>query len=719
MKREMKEMFRDVQRQGKEKGGCDNMRATKEYRLKVTEEAQKIVDQLTLEQKVSLMSGSIVDLNKVTQEQIMEMMGGMLSDDNHYNMTPYPAGGLEEHNVPPMLFVDGPRGVVCGTGKSTCFPVSMARGATFSPELEEKVGNCIGREVRAFGGNLFAGVCINLPYNPGWGRSQETYGEETYQVGKMGAALVKGVQDEDVMACVKHYAFNDMENARFKCSVTCDQRTEQEVYLPHFKDCIDAGAASVMSAYNRYNGVQCGHHKYLLSQVLKKEWDFDGFVMSDFCWGVLDTVEAANGGQDMEMMWTQYFGERLVKAVQDGFVPEERINDAALRIVRTILAFDKDHKEYDMSVVGCPEHIAVAKEVAEKAITLIKNDGVLPLKREETKKLALIGKLANTAIIGDHGSSWVRPPYVVTPEDGLKKANAECEVIFDDGSDLERAKKLAAESDAVVFVVGYNYDDEGEFISGDQASNYTGAMGGDRKRSLGLHEDEIKLLQEVGPVNEKSAAVLVGGNMIMMTEWYDKVNAVIMAYYPGMEGGTALAEIIYGDVNPSGKLPYVVPYSEDDLPHVDWEATEQYYEYYHGYTRLEKNGVKPLVPYGFGLSYTTFDITDPKAVVDGDELKVTVNVKNTGAIDGDEVVQVYVGFENSAVDRPVKQLRGFRRVSLKAGEEKEVEITTPLEKLKWYDPVYREWKLEKMEYPVYVGSSAAEEDLVKTAVTIS
>ena len=202
----------------------------------------------------------------------------------------------------------------------------------------------------------------------------------------------------------------------------------------------------------------------------------------------------------------------------------------------------------------------------------------------------------------------IRDRYVVTPEDGLKKANADCEVIFDDGSDLERAKKLAAESDAVVFVVGYNYDDEGEFVSGDQASNYTGAMGGDRKVSLGLHEDEIKLLQEVGPVNAKSAAVLVGGNMIMMTQWYDCINSVLMAYYPGMEGGTALAEILYGDVNPSGKLPYVVPYSEDDLPHVDWEATDQYYEYYHGYTRLEKNGVKPLVPYGFGLSYTTFDI---------------------------------------------------------------------------------------------------------------
>ncbi|MCI5874236.1 MAG: glycoside hydrolase family 3 C-terminal domain-containing protein [Clostridiales bacterium] len=694
------------------------MKATKEYRLSMTDEAQKIVDQLTLEQKVSLMSGSIIDLNKVTPEQIAAMMGDMQSDENHYNMVPYPAGGLEEHNIPPMLFVDGPRGVVCGTGKTTCFPVSMARGATFSPELEEKVGNCIGREVRAFGGNLFAGVCINMPYNPGWGRSQETYGEETFQIGKMGAALVKGVQDEDVMACVKHYAFNDMENARFKCSVTCDQRTEQEVYLPHFKDCIDAGAASIMSAYNRYNGVHCGHNKYLLSQVLKDEWDFDGFVMSDFCWGVLDTVEAANGGQDMEMMWTQYFGERLVKAVRDGFVPEERVNDAALRIVRTILAFDKDHKEFDMSVVGCPEHIAVAKEVAEKAITLIKNDNVLPLKRENTKKIALIGKLANTAIIGDHGSSWVRPPYVVTPEEGLKKANENCEVVYDDGSDIARAKALAAESDAVIFVVGYNYDDEGEFVSQDQSSNYTGAMGGDRKESLGLHADEIELIKQVGPVNEKSTAVLVGGNMIMMTEWYDCVNAVIMAYYPGMEGGTALAEIIYGDVNPSGKLPYVVPYSEDDLPHVDWEATDQYYEYYHGYTRLEKNGVKPMIPYGFGLSYTTFAITDPQVRKDGEQLTVTAKVKNTGTMDGDEVVQVYVGFKNSAVDRPVKQLRGFRRVSVKAGEEKEVVITIPFEKLKWYNPVYREWQLENMEYPIYVGSSAAEENLVKTAIRL-
>ena len=502
------------------------MRATKAYRLAMTEKAKELVSKMTLEQKVSLMSGNI-DITKMTREQLGGMMEAMTDPKNHYNVTPYEAGGIEEISLPPMKFVDGPRGVVCGNDQTTCFPVSMARGATFDPELEEKVGHCIGRETRAFGGNLFAGVCINMPYNPGWGRSQETYGEETYQIGQMGAALVRGVQDEDVMACVKHYAFNDMENARFKCSVTCDQRTEKEVFLPHFKDCVDAGAASIMSSYNRYNGVQCGHHNYLLNQVLKKEWDFDGFVMSDFCWGVLDTVEAANGGQDMEMLWTQYFGDRLVKAVQDGFVPEEKIDEAALRIVRTILAFDKDHKEYDMSVVGCKEHIAVAKEVAEKGITLVKNNGVLPLDKAATKKIALIGKLGDTANIGDHGSSWVRPPYVVTPKQGLEAANPDSEVIYCDGSDVEAAKAAAKAADAVIFVVGFNHDDEGEFVSADQAENYTGAMGGDRKETLGLHADDIALIQAVAPENEKNCVVLIGGNMIMMTEWYDAVSSVI------------------------------------------------------------------------------------------------------------------------------------------------------------------------------------------------
>ncbi|WP_026661361.1 beta-glucosidase family protein [Butyrivibrio sp. AC2005] len=691
------------------------MKKDKKLRMTFDEKAKEIVGKLTLEQKVSLMAGNI-DATSMKESEIMELVLGT-EEGAHYNLHPYEAGGLAEYDVPPMKFVDGPRGVVCGNNQSTCFPVSMARGATFNPALEEEIGHAIGQEVRAFGGNLFAGVCINLPYNPGWGRSQETYGEETYQIGRMGASLVKGVQSEDVMACVKHFAFNDMENARFKVSVTCDQRTEQEVYLPHFKDCVDAGCASIMSSYNRYNGVQCGHHKYLLSQVLKKEWGFDGFVMSDFCWGVLDTVEAANGGQDMEMLWTQYFGNRLVQAVKDGFVPESRIDDAAVRIVRTILAFDKDHREYDMSVVGCKEHTELAKRAAEEAITLVKNENVLPLDKG-IKKIAVVGKLADENVIGDQGSSWVRPPYVITPLQGIKKAVPSAEILYSDGSDLDEVKKIATEADAVIYVVGYNHDDEGEFISTDTTDNYTGAIGGDRKKSLGLHDEDVKLLQETGEVNPKSVVVLIGGNMIMMTEWIDKVNSVLMAYYPGMEGGTALAEILFGDVNPSGKLPFVVPVSEDDLPHVDWEATDQYYEYYHGYTRLDKNGVNPLIPYGFGLSYTTFKFEEATAKVEGDELITTVKVTNTGSRDGAEVIQLYVGFENSAVDRPVRQLRGFEKVFLKAGESQVVTVKTPLDKLKWYNPVYREWQLEKMEYKIYLGNSEALEDLVETRATI-
>jgi len=693
------------------------MRATKEYRLQFTEEAEKIVGQLTLKQKIWLMSGNI-DIQGKTMDDLREFMSQIMSDGNHYNITPYEAGGLEEFGLPAMKFADGPRGVVCGNNKSTCFPVSMGRGATFDTALEEEVGHCIGREVRAFGGNLFAGVCINLPYNPGWGRSQETYGEETYQIGQMASALVRGVQDEDVMACVKHFAFNDMENARFKVSVTCDQRTEKEVYLSHFKDCIDAGAASIMSSYNRYNGVHCGHSKYLLSQVLKKEWDFDGFVMSDFCWGVRDTVEAANGGQDMEMMWTQWFGSRLEKAVEDGFVPQERIDDACIRIVRTILAFDKGHKEYDMSVAGCPEHIAVAKKAAEESITLIRNEGMLPLRRSEIRRLAVIGKLADTADIGDHGSSQVRPAYTVTPLEGIRKAAPDAEIVYNDGTDVESVKKTVADADAAIYVVGYNHNDEGEFISADKTSNYTGAIGGDRKNGLGLHPEDIRLIQETGKINPKTAVVLIGGNMIMMSDWYDQVNAILMAYYPGMEGGTAIAEILFGDVNPSGKLPFAVPVREEDLPHVDWEAEDQYYEYYHGYTRLEKNGIRPLVPFGFGLSYTTFALSDQVSAVEGDSLKTTVKITNTGKTAGDQVIQLYVGFENSAVDRPVKQLRGFARVSLLPGESKTVQIVTPLEKLKWYNPSFREWQLEKMEYPVYIGFSEAAEDQVETSVTI-
>jgi beta-glucosidase len=685
----------------------------KTKRLSNTERAKAIVAKLSLEEKVFLMGG-----NKSVEEIFADIMEG--KEGAHYNDSPYDAGGIEEANIPAMKFCDGPRGVVCGVGKATCFPVTMARGASFDKELEKKIGSAIGKEVRAFKGNTFAGVCMNLPYNPGWGRSQETYGEDSFHIGEMARELALGVQDENVVACIKHYAFNQMEFARFNVSVTCSKRTEREVFLPHFKKLIDAGAASVMSSYNKYEGVHCGHSDYLLNQVLNNEWDFDGFVMSDFVWGVRDTVEAANGGQNIEMCSTQFFGDKLVKAVEDKLVPESKIDEAALRIVRTLITFEEAYnsqKPVDPSIIGCKEHVALALQSARESLTLIKNEEVLPFAKDKTKKIVVLGKLGNKENIGDHGSSQVYPSYVVTPFKGISEVAKNAEVIFNDGVDLQHAKELAQSADAVVFVVGYNFDDEGEFVSENETDGYTMSMGGDRL-SLELHDDEIELLNSVGPVNKNSCAVVIGGNTIMTESWKNSVSSILLAYYPGMEGGTAIGEVLIGKVNPSGKTPFVIPMKEEDLPQVDWHADEQFYEYYHGYAKLDKEHKKCSTPYGFGLSYTTFAVSDAKFSADSNNINATCTVENTGEVDGTEVVQMYVGYSHSKLDRPVKTLKGFERVSLLAGEKKTVSISCPIEEIAYYNEELKEMVVENMEYEVFIGSSSAEEDLIEGQLTI-
>jgi beta-glucosidase len=703
------------------------MKATKNYRLSYTRKAEELVRQMTLEEKIYLMSG------RVTAGDIMSdiMKGG------HYNSYPYPAGGNERLGIPEMKFCDGPRGAV--QGSSTCFPVTMARGATFDPDLEERIGIAIGKEIRAHGGNLFGGVCVNLPYNPGWGRSQETYGEESYHIGLMGSALVRGIQKENVIACVKHYAFNSMENSRFRVNVKAGKRTEREIYLAHFEDCIRAGAASIMSAYNIYQGEFCGHHDYLLNKVLKGEWEFDGFVISDFIMGIRDTVSAANGGMDIEMCHTYHYGSKLVEAVKDGRVSERKIDEAALRIVRTLIAFtESDDIGYPSELIGSQEHISLAREAAEKSLTLLKNDNnTLPFPGN-IKKLAVIGKLGNQDNIGDHGSSRVFPEYIVTPCEGIIREMRGAEVIFYDGEDPGKARELAASVDYVVFVAGYGPYDEGEYTNMDEMMNLEGVSspadipegadleamasqlgeGGDRRRSLGLHAGDIELIRTSGPANSNSVVVLIGGNMIMIEEWKDSVSAIIMAYYPGMEGGTAIAGALSGRVNPGGKLPFVVPLREEDLPQVDWDTTEQYYSYYHGYAKLEKEGIEPCLPYGFGLSYTTFKLSNPEFLAGDKKVTASCDVENSGKRTGDEVVQMYIGFRNSSVDRPVKLLRGFKRVTLEPGAKRRVTISCPVEKLRWFNPETDRWELEHMDYQVYIGNSSSDKNLLEGTVTI-
>ena len=682
----------------------------KKNRLQFDKQARKIVGQMTLEEKVYLMSG---------QTHIAEMRKSMLAEGQHYNWIPYPAGGNERLGVPKLLFCDGPRGVVCGEGQATCFPVSMARGATFDPNLEERIGVAIGREVRAFGGNYFGGVCVNIPYHPGWGRSQETYGEEPYHVGRMGAALTRGVQSQNVIACVKHYAFNSMELARFKVSVECTKRTEREVYLPHFKDSIDAGAASVMTSYNFYKGVKCGHHDYLINQVLKGEWGFDGFVISDFNHGVKATEEAANGGMDVEMAHTKYFGDLLVEAVKEGRVQEKVIDEAALRIVRTLLSFSEseDSQTYDKSLLACPEHVALALEAARKSITLLKNENnILPLDDKKIKRIAVLGELADDMNIGDHGSSQVYPPYVVSILDGIKRRAEAIEVEYTSGKDLVAAKRAAADADAVIVVAGCRHYDEGEFISFRAEEAYA-ENGGDRS-SMRLRDKEVELIRMVGAANSNLAVILIGGNAILIDEWAQEARAILFAYYPGMEGGTAMAEILFGDVNPSGRLPFVIPYSESDLPEIDWDAEKQYYDYFHGYKKLEKENKTPLYPFGYGLSYTQYWYGDLQVSCNGETLTATCDITNAGAMAGEEVVQMYVAFPESKVERPVKSLRGFTRISVAPGQTEKAVVQCPVEKLKWYNSETGSWELEHMNYTVLVGPDSRSDMLISQTIHI-
>ncbi|MBR3595886.1 MAG: glycoside hydrolase family 3 C-terminal domain-containing protein [Clostridia bacterium] len=654
----------------------------KKYRLSFTAEAEKLVEQMSLREKVVLLAGHC---------KWYQSMG-----IGSYNSFPYGAGGNDRLGISQMLFCDGPRG--CVSGNSTCFPVTMARGATFDPELEERVGNAIAKEIRANGGNFFGGVCINVPYNPGGGRSQETFGEDSVHIGKMASALVKGVQDESVIACIKHFAFNSMENSRFWVNINADKRTEREIYLRHFKECIDAGAAAVMSSYNRYRGHFNGANNYLLRDVLKGEWDFDGFVVSDFFFGLHNTSGGMNAGLDVEMnIRRKYTYGNIKRALKKGKITENQINEASVRIVRTILAAEnaKGDREYPKELIACEEHIALAKEVADKSITLIKNEnGLLPLDVNKIRSIALVGDLADEENIGDNGSSQVHPPYIKTVKQAIEENYPEAHMTYIPTAEVKDRHYIIQHADAVILVCGMKHSDEGEYIV---------VIGGDRKE-LGLKKKEVSMIKEVAELNKNTAVVLMGGNMIRMSEWHGEVSAVLMAYYPGMEGGTSIADVIFGKVNPGGKLPFVIGKKDSDFPEVRWQALEQYYGYYHGYKKLLRDNKTEDYPYGFGLSYTDFRISEPVlSHIDKDTAVFTVDVKNIGSREGSETVQLYIGYANSAVERPVRELRDFRRVYLGAGESAQVKLSVRKADLSYYGE--NGFTEEDITYIAYIGNS--------------
>lgn len=682
---------------------------------KLTEECSKetirkfvdeVIPVLTLDEKIGIMSGQI------TEQKLMDDLFLIC----HYNVKPYPTRAVERLGLPNIRFVDGPRGVV--SGSATCFPVSMARGATFDRELEEEIGKVIGAEVRAQGGNYFGGVCINLPRNPRWGRAQECYGEDSFHLGEMGAALTRGVQSQNVMACIKHFAMNSIENARFKADVYADKRTLFEVYLPHFKRCIDEGAASVMGAYNKVYGEQASESRYLLKDILRDKWGFEGFTLSDFLWAVKDGVKAVQSGMNVEMPCFCRYAEDIPKAVADGRLGISEVDEAVGYILRTVLFYEtrKDPQEYTPDLLACKKHIATARKAAEESMVLLKNENhVLPFDKQATEKIVVLGLLGDTENIGDHGSSRVHPYYTITPLKGLMKKMPQAQILYDDGSDLKRAKSLAEDADAVVIAAGYVHSDEGEFLA-DRSD--IAEMGGDRA-SMRLPKRDVDLIHALKGVNANTVVTIVGSSAILIDEWEADVPAVLFSFYSGMEGGSALADILFGDVNPSGKLPYTVTFSEDDYPEFDPDCTTAEYGYYHGYAKMEKEGIPVLYPFGYGLSYTTFELGQPVAEVFDDTAKIRVNIQNTGNQKGADVVQLYIGCEGSAADRPVKILRDFRRVELEPGQKQEVILKVTADDMAYYSEEKDAFVKENITYIAYTGDSGRMDELKKTSFTFA
>ena len=673
-------------------------KATELYKAEPTKEklreaADLLLNEMTKKEKIRLLQGHAMG---VTVKN--------LPKGRFYNAEAYPAGGCKRLGIPPVMFTDGPRGIVMK--KCTCFPVSMLRGASFDDELEYRIGEVFAKEASALHANLFAGVCINLLRNPMWGRAQETYGEDPYLLGRMGTALTKAMQDNGIIACPKHYALNSIEDLRFSANANADQRTLHEVYLPHFRKCIDAGAMSVMGAYNKVNGTYACENKELLTDILRDKWGFEGFTLSDFFYGIYDGARSLKSGMDMEMPYLFRYAT-LGYSLKKGTITENDIDTAAARILRALISTLYKQKKYPESVILSKEHVALAREAATKGMVLLKNNAAtLPI--SDGKKIAVVGRYASKRNTGDHGSSNVFSPYAITPYEGMCNRFGKENISLYNGCTVEDARKASSDCDYILICVGSDWLQEGEFLVnlGNVKKKPKGS-GGDRA-DLHIPEEDVKLIKGLSKLGKKLIVNIMGGSAYIIKDWIDCADAVIMSFYSGLEGGNALADILSGDISPAGKLPFTVAEKEEDYPpflHIGAENKDIEYGYYHGYTLFDKEGKEPHFPFGFGLSYTEFEFGDISLSKDDQEITVGLKLENKGNFDADEVLQLYIGSNNTSADRPVRLLKGFRRVTVRKGEKVFTGVSAEIEDIKFYNPETSEWELDS-SYTVYIGTDS-------------
>ena len=661
---------------------------------------------------------------------------------------------IERLGVPAIKMADGPMGVRAWFGSSavtnaattpritsTAFPAGLAMAATWDTDLLAQQGKVIGQEVKALGRDMILGPTVNIARQPLWGRNFEGYGEDPYLASRLVIGYIKGVQGEGVIPSVKHFAANNQEFERHRIDEKIDERTLQEIYFPAFQAAVqEAGVWSVMSAYNKLNGLYCAESPYLLHDVLKKQWGFKGFVISD--WGsTYSTAATVNAGMDLEMpggdpmkAWfakpqTQADGngagwltpDKVQAAIAAGQIATSAVDDNVSRMLRIMFTaglFDKPHP--GGGAVDTLEQRAVARTAAAEGIVLLKNAGDLLPVAKSIRSIAVIGPNASVARTGGGGSSLVRPNYSVTPLDGIReRAGNQVPVTYAQGVAIpgedaskdspsaraqlrQDAAAVAAKADAAIVVVGNSPSVESE--------------GFDRK-SLRLPEGQDELIQAVSKANKNTIVVINAGSPVAMDPWLDQVPGILMMWYGGQEGGHAIASVLFGDFTPSGKLPVTFPRKIEDTPaHGHYPGTNLHTEYaegiYVGYRHYDRGNIEPLFPFGHGLSYTKFEYSDLKVTPDkigpGRRVQVSMTVRNSGSRAGAEVVQLYLHQAKSSVDRPPQELKGFRRVMLNAGQSQTVTFTLDARAMSFYSMAKHAWVAEPSPFDVLVGASSRD-----------
>ena len=649
---------------------------------------QSLIEQMTLEEKAALCTGA-----------------------SAWTTTP-----VERLGIPELVCSDGPHGVrrqanVHAVGEkslpATAFPTYSSMASTWNVDLMKQVGQALAEECIALNVDVLLGPGVNMKRSPLCGRNFEYYSEDPYLAGEMAAAMIEGVQSKGVGTSIKHFAANNQEFERFSISAEVDERTLREIYLPAFEKAVkQARPWTVMCAYNKLNGTFASEHKYLLTDILKNEWGFEGLVVSD--WGaVRDRVAALKGGLDWEMPGPQDRRVKaVVEAVRSGELDEAVLDESVRRILRIVFMSKETPKQ---GMFDIEAHHALAQQAAAEGMVLLKNNGLLPLKAPQ--QIAVIGRSAETPHFQGGGSSHINPTRVTVPLNAMKLAAGEAEFAYAEGYPenndirqdmIDEAVATATSADVAVLFIALPTFKESE--------------GYDRK-DIDLTEQQVLLIKAVSAAQPSTVVVLNNGSAVAMSEWIDGVAAVLEGHMMGQAGGGAIADILFGKVNPSGKLAETFPYKLSDTPaftQFPGELGKVYYGegLYIGYRHYDARQIPVLFPFGYGLSYTTFEYSNAKLSAetfkDVDGLTVSVDVTNTGSMAGKETVQVYVRDQAASVSRPVKELKGFAKVSLQPGETKTVTITLDFRAFAFYHVKHKTWVAESGDFDIFIGASSAD-----------